>query len=119
MYRSMIIGEGEKIKSIPFKHILIFVGLVVCAGLIFRFDFMKIFHNMNKNHVYRKPEIVDENREPHLEPEKLEKEKINMYRIVGIIDAHYIVQSPKGFKKVKVTETNKKNVHDEIKIGKL
>ncbi|GAX61589.1 hypothetical protein SCALIN_C25_0036 [Candidatus Scalindua japonica] len=31
MYRSMIIGEGEKIKSIPFKHILIFVGLVACA----------------------------------------------------------------------------------------
>ena len=31
MYRSMIIGEGEKIKSIPFKHILIFVDLVVCV----------------------------------------------------------------------------------------
>lgn len=38
----MIIGEGEKIKSIVFKHILIFVGLVVYAGLIFRFGFMKI-----------------------------------------------------------------------------
>jgi hypothetical protein len=25
----MVIGEGEKIKSIPFKHILIFAGLVV------------------------------------------------------------------------------------------
>ena len=62
MYRSMIIGEGEKIKSIPFKHILIFVGLVVCAGLIFRFGFMKIFHNMNKNHVYRKPETDQENK---------------------------------------------------------
>jgi hypothetical protein len=31
MYRSMIIGEGEKIKSIPLKHILYFAGLVVCA----------------------------------------------------------------------------------------
>jgi hypothetical protein len=120
MYRSMIIGEGEKIKSIPFKHILIFVGLVVCAGLIFRFGFMKIFHNMNKNHVYRKSETVEEHREPQLEPEKLEKENNNnMYRIVGIIDDHYIVQTPKGLKKVKATKANKKNVHEEIKIEKL
>ena len=100
----MIIGEGEKIKSIPFKHILIFVGLVVCAGLIFRFGFMKIFHNMNKNHVYRKPETVAENRDPELEPEELVKENKNMYRIVGIIDGHYIVQTPKGLKKPKVLD---------------
>jgi len=33
MNPSIIIGEGEKIKSIPFKHIPILVGLVVCAGL--------------------------------------------------------------------------------------
>jgi Zonula occludens toxin len=32
MYRSMIIGKGEKINSIPFGHILIFVGLGVCAS---------------------------------------------------------------------------------------
>ena len=115
----MIIGEGEKIKSIPFKHILIFVGLVVCAGLIFRFGFMKIFHNMNKNHVYRKPEIFEENRETEPESEKLEKENNNMYRIVGIIDGHYIIQTPKGLKKVKISGTNKKNINDEIKIEKL
>jgi len=119
MYRSMIIGEGEKIKSIPIKHILIFVGLVVCAGLIFRFGFMKIFHNMNKNHVYRKPETVEENREPQLEPQKLEKENNNMYRIVGIIDDHYIVETPEGLKKVKISGTDKKNINDKIKIEKL
>jgi zona occludens toxin (predicted ATPase) len=42
MYRSMIIGEGEKIKSIPFKHILIFVGLVVCAGIISCYQFQRL-----------------------------------------------------------------------------
>ena len=119
MYRSMIIGEGEKIKSIPFKHILIFVGLVVCAGLIFRFGFMKIFHNMNKNHIYHKPVIVEENKEPDIALGKLEKENNNMYRIVGLIDGHYIVQTHKGLKKVKVYEANRKNVHDEIKIEEL
>ncbi|MCR4289173.1 MAG: hypothetical protein NUV86_02805 [Candidatus Scalindua sp.] len=98
----MIIGECGKIKSIPFKYILIFVGLVVCAGLIFRFGFMKIFHNMNKNHVYRKPEIVEEKSEPQLEPVELEKENKSMYTIVGIIDGHYIIKTRKGFKKPKV-----------------
>ena len=42
------------------------------------------------------------------EPEKLEKENGNMYRIIGIIDSHYIVQTPKGFKNVKVSGTDKK-----------
>jgi hypothetical protein len=42
-----------------------------------------------------------------------------MYRIVGIIDGHYIVQTPKGLKKVKVVESNKKNVRNETKIEKL
>jgi hypothetical protein len=37
------------------------------------------------------------------------KENNNMYRIVGIIDGHYIVQTHKGLKKVKVNKSNKKN----------
>ncbi len=42
-----------------------------------------------------------------------------MYRVIGIIDGHYIVQIPEGLKKVKVIDANKKNVRDEIKIEKL
>ena len=42
-----------------------------------------------------------------------------MYRIIGIIDGHYIVQTPIGLKKVKVVKADKKNVRDEIKIEKL
>jgi hypothetical protein len=53
------------------------------------------------------------------ETDKIEKENNNMYRIIGIIDGHYIVQTPKGLKKVKVIKSNKKNVRDEIKIKKL
>ncbi len=119
MYRSMIIGEGEKIRSIPFKHILIFVGLVVCAGLIFRFGFMKIFHNMNKHHVYHNPETNEKNIEPELESKKLENNNHNMYRIVGIIEDHYIVKTRKGLKRVRISGTDKKNIHDEVKIEKL
>ncbi len=42
-----------------------------------------------------------------------------MYRIIGIIDGHYIVQTPKGLKEVKVIKSNKKNVRDELKIENL
>ena len=30
-----------------------------------------------------------------------------MYRIIGINNGHYIVQTPKGLKKVKVNKSNK------------
>jgi hypothetical protein len=42
-----------------------------------------------------------------------------MYRIIGIIDGHYVIETPKGLKKVKAIETNKKNVRDKIKVEKL
>ncbi len=74
---------------------------------------------MNKNHVYRKTETVEENRESELETENLEMENNNMYRIVGIIDGHYIVETHKGLKKVKVSKSNKKNVNDKIRVEKL
>jgi hypothetical protein len=53
---------------------------------------------MNSNVIY----IISNVQKPQLEPEKLEKENENMYIIVGIIDGHYIVQTPKGLIKVKV-----------------
>ena len=89
------------------------------SRLIFRFGFMKIFQNMNKHNIETPVSVIDDVQEPQLEPEKLEKENNNMYRIIGIIDGHYIVRTPKGLKKVKVMKSNKKNVHDEIKIEKL
>ncbi len=119
MYRSMIIGEGEKIKSIPLKHILYFAGLVVCALLIFRFGFMNLIGKMNKHNIGTPASVIVDVQEPQLEPEELEKENNNMYRIIGIIDGHYIVQTPKGLKRVKATKSNEKNVRDEIKIEKL
>jgi hypothetical protein len=53
---------------------------------------------MNSNVIY----IIDDVHGLQLELEELEKENNNMYRIVGIIAGHYIVQTPKGLKKPKV-----------------
>ena len=54
--------------------------------------------------------LVDNVQESQPVPEKLEKENNNnmyrnIYRIIGIIDGHYIVQTPKGLKKVKVIKS--------------
>ncbi len=120
MYRSMIIGVGVKIRSIPFKHILIFVGLVVCAGLIFRFGFMKIFHNMNKNHVYRKAEVKTDELIPLVDSKSLDLiDHNNMYKIVGIVGNQYIVKTDKGLKRVKIKASDNKKIGDQIKIEKL
>ncbi len=54
-----------------------------------------------------------------VKPEKLEKENNNMYRILGLIDGHYIVKTCKGLKKVKISGTDKKNINDKIKIENL
>ncbi len=59
---------------------------------------------MNSNVIY----IIDDAQEPQLEPEKLDKANNNMYRIIGIIEGHYIVKTPKGFKKVMISGTDKK-----------
>ena len=94
MYRSMIIGEAEKIISIPFKHIMYFAGLVVCAILIFRFGFMNIIGKMNKGKSFRgsvKEKVIEE-----AEQEKSESKEENLNQIMGIINRNYIVKTRNG-----------------------
>ena len=43
----------------------------------------------------------------------------DMYKIIGIVDDHYIVKTYKGLKKVKISGDDKKNISDEIRIDKL
>jgi hypothetical protein len=75
---------------------------------------------MNKNHVYRKKEVKSDILEDVVVPNVLDRnDHNNMYKIVGIIDGHYVVQTPKGLKKVKIYGTDKKDISDEIKIEKL
>ncbi|TWU28904.1 hypothetical protein S225a_26960 [Candidatus Brocadiaceae bacterium S225] len=74
---------------------------------------------MNKNNIETSASVIDNVQESQLEQEELEKENSNMYRIIGIIDGHYIVQTHKGLKKVKVVGLDKKSINDDIKIEKL
>ncbi len=43
----------------------------------------------------------------------------NLFKIIGIVDNHYIVKTHKGLRKVKIIESNRKNINDEIRIEKL
>ncbi len=51
MYKSMIVGDTEKIESVPLKHILMFAGGLICAGLVSRFGFIHILYKMNSKYV--------------------------------------------------------------------
>ena len=52
-------------------------------------------------------------------PNGLNHDVVNMYKIIGIVNNHYIVKTHKGLKKVKILGDDKKNINDEIKITKL
>ena len=51
---------------------------------------------MNKHNIRTPATAIDDIQEPQPEAEKLEKENNNMYKIVGIIDGHYIVLETHG-----------------------
>jgi len=115
----MFIGVTEKIKSVPYKNMIIFLILLLGAGLVFKFGFMNILYRMNSKHVKK----VETAQIPETIPAKTKViEKIfhnNLFKIIGIVDDHYIVKTHKGLKKVKISDTDKKNINDEIKIEKL
>ena len=41
------------------------------------------------------------------------------YKIIGIVNDHYIVKTHRGLKEVKIDMRNKKKINDEIKIENL
>ena len=63
--------------------------------------------------------VIDDVKEPQLEPEELEKENYNMYRIIGIIGDQYIVKTDKGLKRVKIKASDNKSIGDQIRIERL
>ena len=89
------------------------------AGVMFKFVFLNIILGMGKSSIQNpQQEIVKS-----ILPDTIEtSEDLNnggMYRIIGIVDDHYIVKTHKGFKKVKVSVDDRKNINDEIKIEEL
>ena len=74
---------------------------------------------MNKYNFRTPASVIDDVQDPQLEPEKLAKEKNNMYRIIGIIRDQYIVKTDKGLKRVKIKASDNKRIGDQIKIKNL
>jgi hypothetical protein len=119
LYRSMIEKEAEKINSAVLKYIIMFVVIISLAGVMFKFVFLNIILGMGKSPIQDpQQEIVKS-----ILPDTIEtSEDLNnggMYRIIGIVDDHYIVKTHKGFKKVKISGNDKKSINDEIRIEKL
>ena len=119
LYRSMIEKEAEKINSAVLKYIIMFVIIISLAGAMFKFVFLNIILGMGKSTAQDpQQEIVNSIlADPIKTSEDLKND--GMYKIIGIVDNHYIVKTHKGLKKVKVDMINKKKINEEIKIEKL
>jgi hypothetical protein len=53
------------------------------------------------------------------EPEELENENNNMYRIIGMVGNQFIVKTDKGLKRVKNKASDNKRIGDQIRIERL
>ena len=119
LYRSMIEKEAEKINSAVLKYIIMFIVIISLAGVMFKFVFLNIILGMGKSSGQEQQQKIAES---ILEdPIKISDDLNNddMYRIIGIVDNHYIVKTHKGLKKVKISASDKKNINDEIRIEAL
>ena len=115
----MIEKEAEKINSAVLKYIIMFVVIISLAGVMFKFVFLNVILGMGKSPSSDpQQEIVKRILE---DPIKTSEDLNNhdMYRIIGIVDNHYIVKTHKGLKKVKISASDKKNINDEIRIEAL
>ena len=116
LYRSMKIAETEKIRSILWKYIIMFILIVGLGVFMFKYVLLGKMLSMGdlgksvKNATSIKVKKV-------VEVETLSGK--GMFKIIGIADGNYIVKTPKGLKKVKIDMKNKKNINDEIRIEKL
>lgn len=111
----MIEKEAEKINSAVLKYIVMFVVIIGLAGSMFKFVFLNKILGMGKAKEIPKTEAPV----PPVSEEKGIVQTDNLFRIIGIVDDHYIVKTHKGLKRVKIDMNNRKDINDEIKIEKL
>jgi hypothetical protein len=96
-----------------------FVVIISLAGVMFKFVFLNIILGMGKSSTQNpSQEIVKSILEDHIKTSE-DLDNDDMYKIIGIVDNHYIVKTHKGLKKAKIDMKNKKNINDKIKIEKL
>ncbi len=82
---------------------------------MFKFVFLNIILGMGKPKAQVETPAITKK----IDAKTLDSEEINNDNLFKIIDGHYIVKTHKGLKKLKISDTDKKNINDEIKIEKL
>jgi hypothetical protein len=94
-------------------------ALFVRGGVMFKFVFLNIILSMGKSTPQEPQQEIVKSILPDIIKSSEDLNNDGMYRIIGIVEEHYIVKTHKGLKKVKIDMENKKNINDEIKIEKL
>ncbi len=96
-----------------------FVVIISLAGVMFKFVFLNIILGMGKSPVQDpQQEIMKSIIEDSIKTSE-DLSNHDMYRIIGIVDAHYIVMAQKGLKRVKINADDKKDINDKFRIENL
>jgi hypothetical protein len=119
LYRSMIEKEAEKINSAVLKYIIMFVVIISLAGVMFKFVFLNIILGMGKSPIQDPQQEIVKSILPDTIETSEDLNNNDMYRIIGIVDGHYIVKTSKDLKRVKIRPSDNKRIGDQIKIEKL
>ena len=98
---------------------IMFVVIISLAGVMFKFVFLNIILGMGKSPGQDPQQEIVKSILPDIIKTSEDLSNDNMYKIIGIVDDHYIVKTHKGLKKVKISASDKKNINDEIRIEAL
>ena len=96
-----------------------FVVIISLAGVMFKFVFLNIILGMGKSPIQDPQQEIVKSILPNTIETSEDLNNDDMYRIIGIVDDHYIVKTDKGLKRVKIKAADNKRIGDQIKIEKL
>ncbi len=99
LYRSMIEKEAEKINSAVLKYIIMFVVIISLTGVMFKFVFLNIILGVGKSSGQDPQQEIVQCVIEDLIKSSGDLNNDGMYKVIGIVDNHYIVDTYKGLKK--------------------
>lgn len=114
LYRSMVAKETEKVRSVTYKHMLIFLLLIIGAGVVFKYGFMTALFSSGK--VRKSVKQAELNNPEVVQLQSKQVIRKSVYKIIGIAGDHYLVNVENRLVRVKIDKENPKQINDELTI---
>lgn len=118
LYKSMSQFEGEKIKRIPYKHMIYFLLFIFGAGIFLKFGFFRMLHSMNRKSV--SPPIAADFKKNVIPDSVIDSGQGHTFKISGIVKTdtyvYYVVNTLSGIQRIKANPDEIKSIGDTVEI---